>query len=187
MKLGNPRVRQIFPVSPTQPDRYGLLETFESNRIQAAALVVGCVAEEFSHWEGSLSLSEWMREEGVPGISGQSLTLTLTLTHTHSHTHTHTHSHINTRAHTHTHTTPGIDTRDLTKKIREKGTMLGRVEIITEGEGEGEEDKISSQTFWDPNKENLTAMVSCKVRDVSYTCTCTRTYLSVTKVNCTLI
>ena len=52
---------------------------------------------------------------------------------------------------------PGIDTRDLTMKIREKGTMLGRVEVVgREGEGEGEE-------FWDPNKENLPALVSCKV------------------------
>ena len=52
---------------------------------------------------------------------------------------------------------PGIDTRDLTMKIREKGTMLGRVEVMGgEGEGKGE-------GFWDPNKENLPALVSCEV------------------------
>ena len=45
-------------------------------------------------------------------------------------------------------------------KIREKGTMLGRVEVIGgEGEGEGE----GEEGFWDPNKENLPALVSCKV------------------------
>ena len=57
-----------------QEDRYGLLETFESSRIHAAALVVGCHGDETSHWEAEQSLSDWMKEEGVPGISG-SLTL----------------------------------------------------------------------------------------------------------------
>lgn len=55
----------------------------------------------------------------------------------------------------------GIDTRDLTMRIRERGTMLGWVEVEGgEGEGEGATEKV----FWDPNKENLTAIVSCKVR-----------------------
>ena len=68
--------------------------------------------------------------------------------HTHTHTHTHTC--------THTHTTQGIDTRELTKKIRECGMMLGKV--VVEGEdGEGVE-------FEDPNLRNLVAEVSCKVR-----------------------
>ena len=51
-------------------DRHGLLETFESTRIHAAALVVGCHSDETSHWEASQSLSDWMKQEGVPGISG---------------------------------------------------------------------------------------------------------------------
>ena len=53
-----------------QRDTHGLLETFESERIHAAALVVGCHSDETSHWEAVRSLSDWMKEEGVPGISG---------------------------------------------------------------------------------------------------------------------
>ena len=46
----------------------------------------------------------------------------------------------------------GIDTRRLTKLLREKGSMLGRIFI----EGEAKPD------FYDPNKENLVAKVSCR-------------------------
>ncbi len=47
----------------------------------------------------------------------------------------------------------GIDTRTLTKHLREKGAMLGKI-----GDGGG---------FWDPNKENLVAKVSVK-KPVTY-------------------
>lgn len=50
---------------------------------------------------------------------------------------------------------PGIDTRALTKKIREKGTMLGKVVI------EGVQPE--SVPFDDPNKRNLVEEVSSKV------------------------
>ena len=46
----------------------------------------------------------------------------------------------------------GIDTRALTKHLRQRGSMLGRITI----EGCGETD------FYDPNKENLVAEVSCR-------------------------
>ncbi|MCQ2228444.1 MAG: glutamine-hydrolyzing carbamoyl-phosphate synthase small subunit [Bacteroidales bacterium] len=45
----------------------------------------------------------------------------------------------------------GIDTRALTKVIREKGAMLGK--IVFEG---------ADVEFHDPNKDNLVAQVSCK-------------------------
>ncbi len=47
-----------------------------------------------------------------------------------------------------------IDTRALTKILREKGSMLGKIEF---------EEKID---FYDPNKENLVAVASCKEREV---------------------
>ncbi len=47
----------------------------------------------------------------------------------------------------------GVDTRAITKIIREKGVMLGK--IVPEGAAEPAE-------FVDPNKENLVAKVSCK-------------------------
>jgi carbamoyl-phosphate synthase small subunit len=49
----------------------------------------------------------------------------------------------------------GIDTRALTKRIREKGTMLGKIE--PEGTETG---------FYDPNKVNLVSEVSTKERKV---------------------
>lgn len=45
----------------------------------------------------------------------------------------------------------GIDTRTLTIKLREKGTMLGRIA-----------DRVNNQEIPDPNKENLVAQVSIK-------------------------
>jgi carbamoyl-phosphate synthase small subunit len=47
-----------------------------------------------------------------------------------------------------------IDTRALTKILREKGSMLGKIEF-------GEEIE-----FYDPNKENLVAIASCNEREV---------------------
>ncbi|WP_297088359.1 glutamine-hydrolyzing carbamoyl-phosphate synthase small subunit [uncultured Draconibacterium sp.] len=47
-----------------------------------------------------------------------------------------------------------IDTRALTKTLREKGSMLGKIEF---------EEEID---FYDPNKENLVAVASCKEREV---------------------
>ncbi len=45
----------------------------------------------------------------------------------------------------------GIDTRALTKRLREKGSMLGKIII---------DDNIPAD--YDPNKDNLVAQVSCK-------------------------
>ncbi len=50
----------------------------------------------------------------------------------------------------------GIDTRALTKKLREKGTMLGKIVF-------GKEDEVD---FYDPSKENLVAQVSCREKQV---------------------
>ncbi|MDB4582457.1 glutamine-hydrolyzing carbamoyl-phosphate synthase small subunit [Draconibacterium sp.] len=47
-----------------------------------------------------------------------------------------------------------IDTRALTKILREKGSMLGKIEF------DGEID------FYDPNKENLVAIASCNAKEV---------------------
>ncbi len=55
------------------------------------------------------------------------------------------------------HNVPGlfdIDTRALTKILREKGSMLGKIEFDEEIE------------FYDPNKENLVARVSCNKKEV---------------------
>jgi carbamoyl-phosphate synthase large subunit len=53
----------------------------------------------------------------------------------------------------------GIDTRALTKLIREKGSMLGRIEIS--GDDAASSPALQAP-FTDPNLENLVAKVSCK-------------------------
>ena len=51
----------------------------------------------------------------------------------------------------------GVDTRRLTKRLREKGSMLGKI-VVSEGD----------TPFWDPNTENLISKVSIK-EPVTYT------------------
>ncbi|MGM9863700.1 MAG: carbamoyl-phosphate synthase domain-containing protein, partial [Lepagella sp.] len=81
---------------------------FESSRIHCAGIICQEYSRRVSHYLSGRTLSDWLREEGIPGLTG-------------------------------------IDTRALTKLLREKGSMLGR--IVMEGEREAGE-------FYDPNKEN---------------------------------
>ncbi len=92
-----------------------LLKYFESEQIHCRALIVSDYSGDFSHWNGKRSLSDWMIEQKIPGITG-------------------------------------IDTRMLTRRLRDKGTMLGKI-IIDESE------KID---FEDVNKLNLVGEVSVK-------------------------
>jgi len=91
---------------------------YESNKIHVTALIVSDYSFDYSHWNAKKSLSQWLIENKVPGITG-------------------------------------IDTRALTKIIREKGAMLGK--IVFENK---------DVTLYDPNKENLVDQVSIKERKV---------------------
>lgn len=95
-------------------DDNGLSRFFESQRIHLKGVIVSDYTEVPSHWNSSKTLSEWLREYGVPGITG-------------------------------------VDTRALTKRLREKGAMLGK--IHPKGVTPGKE-------FHDPNTDNLVAKVS---------------------------
>lgn len=67
------------------------LEVFlESSKIWPRAIIVAEYSEAYNHWEAKKSLSDWLKEHNIPGITG-------------------------------------IDTRKLTKKIREHGVMLGKI------------------------------------------------------------
>lgn len=92
----------------------GISTFFESERIQAAGLIVSDFSFQYSHWNAGKSLSDWLIENKVPGIFG-------------------------------------VDTRELTKLVRQKGTMLGK--IVFPGE---------DTEFVDPDTENQVAKVSCK-------------------------
>lgn len=90
---------------------------FESDHVQVRGVVVTENVREYSHWSSTKSLDDWLKEEGIVGISG-------------------------------------IDTRELTKHLREKGTMLGRIKPLN---GKKEAFKVEN-----PNKLDLVAEVSTR-------------------------
>ncbi len=103
-----------YGVPAFERDDFGLPLGFESDRIQATALVVSEHSEKYSHYLASRSLDEWLRSEGIPAISG-------------------------------------IDTRLVTKRLREKGSMLGAIEA---------ENTSEPVSLFDPNATDLVATVS---------------------------
>ena len=100
--------------APAKDEEYDMQRFYESSSIHISGLIVSDYSFEYSHWNASESLDEWLKKNNVPGIFG-------------------------------------IDTRALTKKIREKGVMLGKLE--PEG---------TLIDYYDPNKVNLVAEVSTK-------------------------
>jgi carbamoyl-phosphate synthase small subunit len=98
--------------APGKEEADDILRYYESSSIHISALVVSDYSFEYSHWNASESLDEWLRKNNTPGVYG-------------------------------------IDTRALTKRIREKGAMLGKLEPA---------DSVTD--FYDPNKVNLVAEVS---------------------------
>ena len=120
-----------YPESLTDPSYFGQIvvltypivgnygvpskEYFESHKIWIKGLIVQNYIDNPSHFESLKTLGEWLKEEGIPGISG-------------------------------------IDTRDLTLKLRHHGVMLGRIK--------SKESKASK--VYDPNSENVLPEVSRK-------------------------
>ena len=97
-----------------EPD--GLATYMESDKIYASALIVAQYSHTYSHWRAVESLSEWLKREKVPAITG-------------------------------------IDTRQLTKILRERGVMMGRILIS----GDTQEPQMP-----DYNTLNYVSQVSCK-------------------------
>jgi carbamoyl-phosphate synthase/aspartate carbamoyltransferase len=126
---------------PSREERDSLLEElpayFEANEIHIAGLVVASYSgNEYSHHLATSSLGTWLKEQGVPAITG-------------------------------------VDTRALTKRIREEGSMLGRLLMktpavngaLTPSEDINSEEwrQHYQQVDWvDPNARNLVAEVSTK-------------------------
>ena len=110
--LTDPSYRgQILALTYPLVGNYGVPPAFESERIQAAALVVSELAFEYSHGRAEKGLPQWLEEQGIPCLAG-------------------------------------IDTRALTKRLRNAGAMLGK--IVADGEAAG---------FDDPNARHLVAEV----------------------------
>ncbi|MGE5402859.1 MAG: glutamine-hydrolyzing carbamoyl-phosphate synthase small subunit [Ignavibacteriales bacterium] len=100
---------------PDDVKENNLYRNYESDAIHVRGLIISDYSENYSHWNATKSLSEWMCEQDIPGIFG-------------------------------------IDTRMLTRKLREKGTMLGKIVFDAESE----------PVFTDPNATNLVGEVSVK-------------------------
>jgi len=100
--------------APGQEQEDDLYLFHESSSIHISGLIVSDYSFEYSHWNATESLHQWLETNGIPGIFG-------------------------------------IDTRALTKRLREKGSMLGKIEP------EGTECE-----FYDPNQLNLVEEVSIK-------------------------
>ncbi|NXC98261.1 CPSM synthase, partial [Certhia familiaris] len=114
LTLANPIVGNGGVPDTAALDEMGLRRFLESDGIKVSGLLVLDYSNEYSHWQATRSLGEWLQEEQVPALYG-------------------------------------IDTRMLSKLIRDKGMVLGKIEF----EGQPVE-------FADPNKQNLIAEVSTK-------------------------
>ena len=118
---------QILVMTYPLVGNYGVPETggeplpkfMESERIHVTGLVVADYSEKYSHWNAKESLSEWLKREKIPAITG-------------------------------------IDTRRLTKRLRESGVMRGRV-VISENSEYSENSECS-----DYGSINWVEKVSCK-------------------------
>jgi carbamoyl-phosphate synthase small subunit len=100
-----------------------LLKNFESNKIQVQGLIISDYSEEYSHWNAKKSLSQWLKENNIPGIFS-------------------------------------VDTRELTKKLRAQGTMLGKI-VINKKTKIGN-NRNNNPKLEDPNKRHLASEVSIK-------------------------
>jgi carbamoyl-phosphate synthase/aspartate carbamoyltransferase len=130
---------------PSREDMDSLLKDvpahFESKEIHIAGLVVATYAgEAYSHHLATSSLGAWLKEQGVPAITG-------------------------------------VDTRALTKRIRNEGSMLGRLlqrtvaapvsaalttsavdtEALADAEVEDWRKRFAQCEWLDPNATNLVA------------------------------
>lgn len=106
-----------YGVPPRTFNNEGIATFMESEKIHAEAIIVSDYSHEYSHWNATESLGSWLKEEGIPGITG-------------------------------------IDTRALTKKLREHGVMMGRIVI-------GDAD-LNVADFGQYDNVNYVDKVSCK-------------------------
>lgn len=117
-----------YGVPPFTFEENNIPTFMESDKIHASAIVVGDYCENYSHWNAEESLSEWLKREHIPGITG-------------------------------------IDTRELTKVLREHGVMMGKIlfadqpDNIPDAEYEGVNfvDKVSCKEIIRYNALNVDA------------------------------
>jgi carbamoyl-phosphate synthase/aspartate carbamoyltransferase/dihydroorotase len=59
-----------YGIPNDEKDENNLLCNFESNKIWISGLVVGEYNPQYSHWKGVKNLGDWLKENGIPAISG---------------------------------------------------------------------------------------------------------------------
>ena len=109
-----------YGVPPFTIEDNGIATFMESDRIYASAIIVSDYSEAYSHWNAHESLSDWLKREHVPGVTG-------------------------------------IDTRQLTKVLREHGVMMGKIVFPENPEISG-----SDEIQEDYSSINWVERVSCK-------------------------
>jgi len=55
---------------PNKEIENNLLKNFESGKIHLSAIIVSDYSFKYSHWNAEKSLSDWLKEENIPGIFG---------------------------------------------------------------------------------------------------------------------
>ena len=70
LNMTYPMIGNYGVPAPNALDVHGLHTHLESNQIQIAGLIVQDYSSHYSHWNAKHSLSEWLVQEGVPGIGG---------------------------------------------------------------------------------------------------------------------
>jgi len=55
---------------PEKEYKNGLLQNFESEKIQVQGLIISDYSFEYSHWNAKKSLAEWLKEENIPALYG---------------------------------------------------------------------------------------------------------------------
>jgi len=59
-----------YGIPSEELDEHGLPKNFESTMIHVRALIVADQTEDYSHWNATRSLSDWLNSKGVPGLYG---------------------------------------------------------------------------------------------------------------------
>ncbi len=127
-----------YGVPPFTFEANGLPTFMESEKIHAEAIIVSDYSEKYSHWNAVESLSDWLKREKIPGITG-------------------------------------IDTRELTKILREHGVMMGKIVFDDENfevpdavyEGVNYVDKVSCKEIIRYNEgknKKKVVLVDCGVK-----------------------
>jgi carbamoyl-phosphate synthase small subunit len=117
---------QILMLTFPPIGNYAIPPNFESDGIKPEGFIVKEACKEPSHWQSDKTISEWLSEEGVPGIEG-------------------------------------VDTRALTRKIREYGVLPGVLATYKDDAKKPDVKKLLDRAKkFDIGKIDLVAQVATK-------------------------